>query len=137
MGDGMTHTKEDKPWSAPSSDKIGVWPNFAAAPIFEDAIEGWEDPRLPDFNLIWTIARKHGYAVGLHGSMRRDVDLIAAPWVDWAADPLHLIEHLCAALNARVVSGPEQKPYGRIAWNLQIDGWVKIIDISVVGKLEA
>lgn len=31
---------------------------------------------------IRAIAREHGYAIGVHGSMRsqRDIDLIAAPW---------------------------------------------------------
>lgn len=31
-------------------------------------------------------ARKCGYAIGVHGSMRRDLDLIAAPWVVDHAD---------------------------------------------------
>lgn len=28
------------------------------------------------------VARSHGYALGLHGSMTRDFDLIATPWSD-------------------------------------------------------
>jgi hypothetical protein len=27
------------------------------------------------------VAREYGYELGLHGSMTRDLDLIAAPWI--------------------------------------------------------
>lgn len=31
---------------------------------------------------IRMVAREHGYAVAVHGSLVRDIDLIAAPWVE-------------------------------------------------------
>lgn len=62
----------------------GTWPQFIAPPKYENPCEGWEDPKLPDFRLIWEVARGCGYAIGLHGSMKRDVDLIAVPWTDEA-----------------------------------------------------
>lgn len=42
---------------------------------------------------IREIARAHGYAIGVHGSLRpeRDIDLIAAPWVKWAHAPRTLM----------------------------------------------
>ena len=33
---------------------------------------------------IRQIARKHGWAIGVHGSLKRDIDLIAVPWT-WEA----------------------------------------------------
>jgi hypothetical protein len=115
-----------------SVSALYVWPNIAAPPQYDDPADGWEDPRLPPFQTIWDIAKAHGYAVGLHGSMKRDVDLIAAPWTETAVSPTVLIEALCASLNARVVGGPEKKPLGRLAATLQIDGWFKPIDISIM-----
>lgn len=111
---------------------LGVWPNFIAPQKYEDADPRWKDPVLPNFRLIWKIARLAGYAVGLHGSMKRDCDMIAAPWVPEAIPAAELIDKLCQGLNARVVGSVEEKPFGRQAWNLQIDGYVKVIDISVM-----
>lgn len=115
-----------------SAPPVGVWPDFIATPKYENPCEDWEDPRLPDFRLIWETARPLGYAIGLHGSMKRDCDLIAAPWVDNPAHPDDLIKALCVALNATQVGGVEAKPVGRIAVILQIDGYVKHIDLSIM-----
>lgn len=108
-----------------------TWPQFAAPPKYVDPAPGWEDPALPDFTAIWRAARPLGYAVGLHGSMRRDCDLIAAPWTDDAQPAAALIAGLCEALNARQVGEIEQKPQGRVAVSLQVDGYVKLIDLSI------
>ena len=35
-------------------------------------------------NKIRAIAKKHGWAVGVHGTLMRDIDLIAVPW-SWEA----------------------------------------------------
>lgn len=31
---------------------------------------------------IRAIAKEHGYAVGVHGSLARDIDLILVPWIE-------------------------------------------------------
>ena len=110
-----------------------VWPHFTAPPKYENPTEGWEDPKLPDLVLIWAAARDCGYAIGLHGSMKRDVDLIAAPWTDEAKSADDLVSELCSTLNARVVAW-EDKPHGRRAATLQIDGWFKPIDLSIMPR---
>lgn len=112
-----------------------IWPDFVAPPKFTPQPDGWEDPRLPDFRLIWRVARECGYSVGLHGSMRRDCDLIAAPWTDEAHPAESLVDALCKALNAQVVGGIVEKPHGRRALCLQIDGWFKVIDLSVLPRI--
>ena len=48
--------------------------------MFKDPESGWEDPALPDINRIRKLAREVGYAVCVHGSLKRDFDLIAVPW---------------------------------------------------------
>src|ERR1039457_6181828 len=37
-------------------------------------------------------ARKHGYAIAVHGSLKRDIDLIAVPWVEHASTPRQLAD---------------------------------------------
>lgn len=112
------------------------WPNFDAPPKYENPTDGWEDPQLPDFQKIWETARALGYAVALHGSMKRDCDLVAVPWVENASPWGELVHDLCMALDARVVGGKELKPNGRIAFILQINGYYKLIDLSIVAVPE-
>jgi hypothetical protein len=120
-------------WKLLSMDKVAsVWPNIVAPAQYVNPAPGWEDPRLPDFRRIWELAREVGYAVGVHGSLKRDVDLIAAPWSEQAVDAATLVSHLCAGMNAAVIGVSENKPHGRIAFNLQFSDYTKHLDLSVM-----
>lgn len=85
-----------------------------------------------------TIAREHGYALGLHGSVARDIDLIAAPWTDEAAEAEVLIQAFRLAIdpgghfNPPHVFLPEAKPHGRLAWSIHM--WGTYFDVSVMPK---
>ena len=111
---------------------INNWPPTTPPVQYPDAPPEWEETALPDFQLIWAVARKHGYAVGIHGSLKRDVDLIAVAWTDTSSPQHELIHDLCVELNARVVGDLEDKPRSRKAYSLQIEGWFKLIDLSIV-----
>jgi len=113
-----------------------VWPNIVAPAQYENPHPDWVDPALPDFQLIWKLAREMGYAVGIHGSLKRDVDLIAVPWVAEAVSHTELVIHLCRGLNAITIGPPERKPHGRITVTLQIDGYVKHIDLSITTRTQ-
>lgn len=67
---------------------------------------------------IQAVARANGYAIAIHGSMQRDLDVIAAPWTDNATSGSRLVEELCRALELTIGSGPSQKPHGREVWTL-------------------
>lgn len=45
-------------------------------------------------------ARKHGYALAIHGTVTTDLDLIAIPWTEEAVDAVTLknalMDHICA-----------------------------------------
>lgn len=88
------------------------------------------------------VARQHGYALATHGSMRRDIDLIAVPWRDRASDPALLAMDLMFAVEkivgreTRVIVSPEQgkpKPHGRICWSFWIGQWT-YIDLSILPR---
>lgn len=113
----------------------GVWPDVIAPPQYENPHPGWDDPKVPDLRLIWTLAREVGYAVGVHGSLKRDCDLIAAPWTDEAVSATAFIGHMVKGLAASVVGVNTAKPHGRMAVTLQLDGWFKPIDLSVMPSL--
>lgn len=82
-------------------------------------------------------ARRHGYAVGMHGSLSRDFDLIAVPWQDIVSPPDVLVVAICDAVcgqvSARGDGGtwPREKPHGRMAWSIQIGGGA-YLDLSVI-----
>lgn len=115
--------------------KLAEWPNVIAPAMYENPDPAWEDPRVPDLTKIRQLAREVGYSIGLHGSLKRDVDLIAAPWTEQAAGNADLVEHLCVGLPAERVGWAEYKPHGRVAVTLQIDGYFKPIDLSIMPRI--
>jgi len=85
---------------------------------------------------IQAIARLCGYAIAVHGSMSRDLDLVAIPWVKKATTAETLIRNLCKHLGVTVGTGqqPTEKPHGRKAWSLHCMG-NGYLDISVMPRL--
>jgi hypothetical protein len=94
------------------------------------------------------VARRHGYALAVHGSMTRDFDLIAVPWVEDAGDPMPMIDemkHVCIGVYTHhemdhvVKDGfRSSKPHGRFAYSIHLtekgcDG--PYLDISVMPRL--
>lgn len=76
--------------------------------------------RLP---AIREAARIHGYALGLHGSTKRDLDLIAAPWRDGASDAdtlAHSIAQAACGIERCGAYDWEAKPAGRLATSIPI-----------------
>ena len=81
----------------------------------QDDLEKFYQSVLPK---IRAAARKCGYAIGVHGSMRRDLDLIAAPWVAEHADKDTLVRAIhmaaCGMTQTSYNWRSDQKPCGRV-----------------------
>ena len=84
-------------------------------------------------------ARGQGYAVGVHGSRVRDLDLIAVPWIeDCAITPQAIAEIIADAIPGVLQGKPEKKPHGRIGftiyprWHYGFDRWY--VDLSVMPR---
>ncbi|MDO8180165.1 MAG: hypothetical protein Q7T62_18105 [Undibacterium sp.] len=97
--------------------------------------ESFTELKLPSIDRIRELAKEVGYAIGVHGTLERDLDLIAAPWSDDAIGNKGLMDHIAKGMNARIIS-IERKPLGRYAATIQIDGWFKPIDLSVCPILQ-
>lgn len=95
------------------------------------------------------ISKDHGYALCIHGSVHRDFDLVAVPWVEEASEPLELIKAIKEATGAITQSiatdhlipecGPRPKPHGRVAYALHVSphgGYGGYFDISIMPKME-
>ena len=85
------------------------------------------------YGILIEIARKHGYALALHGSLARDMDLIATPWTDTASDHKDLLTDICKAVGAEGFDVGEPKPHGRIGYSVSI-GSGGYLDISFVPR---
>lgn len=85
------------------------------------------------FGDLQQVARDHGYALAVHGSMQRDFDLIAVPWTEMACDAEDLINAFICALKIGPQTEPEEKPHGRIAYAIVVDCGL-YLDISVMPK---
>ena len=86
---------------------------------------------------IRDIAKQHGYAIAVHGSLRRDFDLIAVPWVDDAADPAMLLSGILQGLKLNKIwieqcyATKELNPYGRVSYAIPL-GADMYIDLSIM-----
>jgi hypothetical protein len=96
-------------------------------------------------------ARTHGYALGLHGSCARDVDLIAAPWTADAVDARTLIKALCDDIELTLdrkawwlaedsgspYYSPQVRAHGRLAWSIYVTGCRSYLDVSVMPRVSS
>ncbi len=101
------------------------------------------------------VAREHGYALALHGSMTSDLDLIAVPWVDGAHGAEILIEAMRAHVGGSISprspmvcpkcaeqalteckhcdKNPSKRSHGRLAWAIHLAGTSgPYLDVSVM-----
>jgi hypothetical protein len=93
--------------------------------------------------VIRETAKDHGYAIGLHGSMVRDLDLIAVPWATTVSHADVLAEAIREVLNGVIINdshadlydetkrNPVNRPHGRQVWAIQIGGG-RYVDLSVM-----
>ena len=62
-------------------------------------------------------ARNCGYAVAVHGSMKRDFDLLIVPWIDKHLPFPDMLEYLNEKINGHLSeNNPFAKPHGRSSW---------------------
>ena len=88
--------------------------------------------------IVKITAKRCGYAVAWHGSLARDIDLIACPWTESAKPPEVLVERIVDAVKGWVNparNNPLAKPHGRLAWTIYLLGTGVMIDLSVMPLL--
>ena len=84
------------------------------------------------------IAHAHGYALALHGSMTRDLDIVCVPWAEDVKPAEEMLAEMALQFSwvgggeegSGVVQGPTEKPHGRRAWSIVL-GSGAYFDVSV------
>lgn len=74
------------------------------------------------------IAKKHGYALTVHGSLRKDFDLFAVPWVENPSEPKTFLEDLTKTFALKIAGNPDIH-LGRERWTLTFtfgEAWIDI-----------
>lgn len=94
--------------------------------------------------------REVGYAIAVHGSLAKDLDIIAVPWTPEAVSAERVVMHLMAAVYGTMRNGgrvgadgkmetshgsePTVKPHGRLAWTIHIGRENLYLDVSVMPR---
>ncbi len=80
------------------------------------------------FEVIKEIGKVYGYNIVLHGSMNRDLDLIAIPWEEVVGDKMEMLNKIAEAVGGFVLSETEDqrrdfriKYHGRECWIININ----------------
>jgi len=82
------------------------------------------------------IARRHGYAMAVHGSFAKDADLVCIPWVDDAAEPQAVVDAIISKfVMSRVPGDPRIREHGRVVYTLIIAAPGCFIDLSFTLRL--
>lgn len=93
--------------------------------------------RIPEYVAALPKARAaataKGYALTVHGSEARDLDLVAVPWTAKASAAKTLVDAICSAVGGSMKPGARgaAKPHGRRAWKISLTGAL-YIDLSVM-----
>lgn len=102
------------------------------------------------YPMLLQIAQDHGYALTVHGSLHRDLDLVAIPWIEEASEPIDLIKAFKEAIKAVTIHEeqdekwypdcqPKEKPHGRIAYSLHVTNsgmYGGYLDVSIMSKVK-
>jgi len=117
-----------RPTDTPAEVAEAAKPKPSYAPVYAAALY----PQLAE------LARKHGYALAVHGSLQRDFDLIAVPWTETVSEPQVLVDAITSGWAAKEVGGPpSDRPHGRRTWSLSIGFGTCAIDLSFMPRSES
>lgn len=99
------------------------------------------------YPMLLQIAKDHGYALCVHGSVHRDLDLVAVPWIEEASPELALVLAIKEAVRAvfhhemndhlTPEGSPTKKPHGRLAYSLHLTNtgmYGGYLDLSIMPR---
>lgn len=93
------------------------------------------------YRSIVDVAREHGYAAALHGSLATDLDVLCAPWTEESSPAEALVAAIKERLGALDLGdhghpdsvNPARKPHGRLAWSLLLTAGA-YVDLSIMPR---
>jgi len=87
------------------------------------------------YPMLAAIARSHGYALAVHGSVSRDFDVVCIPWAVEVSRPQTVVDQIVNTSLLRVVGEPETKLHGRLVYTISIGFGECFVDLSFMPRL--
>jgi hypothetical protein len=82
------------------------------------------------------ICQRHGYALAVHGSLARDLDLVAVPWATVVSTPEAVLEAITATYSVSRCGDGDSRPHGRTAYMISVGFGECALDISFMPSLQ-
>lgn len=76
------------------------------------------------------IARSHGYALAVHGTVSRDFDLICIPWIEKPSEPEEVIKEILNKFYFKTIGEPEYKLHNRLVYTVALKFGECFLDLS-------
>ena len=80
------------------------------------------------------IARQHGYAMAVHGTMGRDFDVVCIPWVEKPSEPQAVVDAIMKRFKVDQVHGWDVREHGREVTTLSIGFGECFVDLSFMPR---
>jgi hypothetical protein len=91
------------------------------------------------FDEVRELAHWLGYAVAVHGSGARDIDIVAIPWVGDSVSPSEFVQALTDMIGRCDLCEGKQavvKAHGRRSWSIWLHEYSTYLDLSVTPRTE-
>jgi len=110
----------------------------AGTTVTDAAIKAMPTGASPTFYLavlpgLIQVARDHGYCLAVHGSLARDLDLVAVPWTETATGADELIRAICNHTGGYFRRNAEVRAHRRRCFSIYLGGG-PYLDISVTPR---
>lgn len=87
------------------------------------------------YPVLAEIARKHGYALAVHGSLGRDFDMIAIPWKKEASDPQLIVDDYLSSFALHLIGEPDIVEHNRKRWLIGVSFGDCQFDFSAMPRI--
>lgn len=82
------------------------------------------------------VARKHGYALCVHGSLARDFDLVCVPWVDTPSSPQSVVDDIVDSFSIIQVGEPTIRAHNRLVYTISLQFGECFLDLSFMPTVD-
>ncbi|MEH6630138.1 MAG: hypothetical protein V7776_04905 [Halopseudomonas aestusnigri] len=86
------------------------------------------------YPLLTEMTRMHGYALAVHGSLGRDMDLICIPWIEAPSEPKEVVAQITKESSIKTVGDPDMTFHGQARWMISIGFGECSIDLSFMPR---
>lgn len=100
--------------------------------------DGFCASRVTFYAALYPVLRQRayelGYALAIHGTLTKDLDVLAVPWTESAVSAADLAAALVEAAGGFTSRPPSDKPHGRKAWTIHLGSSGGYVDLSVMPR---